>query len=81
MTDAPLVSTLNDPRPPADICRANGWGPGARLIGDEGYGPEIIEITGLGERLLLAKSVSRKGRAVDGREGTWSLQFRDWRPA
>lgn len=23
----------------ASTCRANGWGVGTRLVGDEGYGP------------------------------------------
>lgn len=62
----------------ADTCRANGWGPGTRLVGDEGYGPTVIEITAVGESKILAKSISYNGVDGGGREGTWVLYCRDW---
>lgn len=63
----------------AEICRKNGWAVGTRLVGDEGYGPSVIEITGIGEKALLAKMVSHNGEAVDHpREGLWTLSCRDW---
>jgi hypothetical protein len=64
----------------AERCRRNGWGPGTRLIGDEGYGPSVIEITAVGEHQILARRVVRDGEAVNDRETTWTLAHRDWRP-
>ena len=66
---------------PADACRRNGWGPGTRLVGDEGYGPTVIEITAVGERMILAKTISHDGKPQPGRENSWTLDCRDWRPA
>lgn len=63
-----------------DKCRRNGWKVGTRLVGDEGYGPTVIEITAIGESTLLAKTISHNG--VDERnprESTWTLEFREWR--
>ena len=58
----------------ADYCRRMGWGIGARIVGDEGYGPTIITITAVGQEDILAKA--------DGRdENTWTLEHRDWQLA
>jgi hypothetical protein len=62
----------------AELCRSNGWTVGTRLVGDEGYGPTVIQITAIGESVLLAKAVSQDGRSVSGRELTWTLACRDW---
>lgn len=70
------ATTLNDPRDAAAICRARGWGAGTRLVGDEGCGPTVIEITAVGERLVLAREVTHKRYS---RETTWCLDCRDWR--
>ncbi len=59
----------------ADLCRARGWRVGTQLEGDEGYGPTVIEITAIGERKVLAKTISPKARE----EKSWSLSRRDWR--
>lgn len=59
---------------PADTCRENGWIVGTRLVGDEGRGPETIEITAIGESRILAKRVL----PTEGRETTWTLDVRDW---
>lgn len=73
-------STLNDWREPAVICRERGWGPGTRLVGDEGAGPTVIEITAVGERGIFAKTISHAGREhKHPREGNWTLGCRDWK--
>jgi hypothetical protein len=63
----------------AEFCRRHGLTPGTRLVGDEGYGPTVIEITALGERKVLAKTISHNGRSpIDPVEGSWTLSCRDW---
>lgn len=64
----------------AELCRVNGWGPGTRLVGDEGYGPTVIEITGLGRESILAEVLSHNGEPSRGHENAWTLEHRDWRP-
>ena len=59
-------------------CRSNGWGVGTRLVGDEGYGPTVIEITAIGESHLLAKLLSHNGKPRSGDESTWTLECREW---
>lgn len=59
----------------AETCRRNGWTVGTRLVGDEGYGPTTIEITAIGERVLLAKMISPTRQS----ESTWTLAYRDWK--
>lgn len=61
-------------RKDAEVCRRNGWTVGTRLVGDEGYGPTVIEITAIGEELLLAKTLSPVARS----ETAWTLSCRDW---
>jgi len=60
----------------AELCRGQGWGPGTRIVGDEGYGPCVIEITAVGEWSILAKCVDPHR---EEREGSWTLAHRDWR--
>lgn len=63
----------------ADLCRKNGWGPGTRLVGNEGYGDTVIEITAVGERGILAKRISHDGEPSRSElETSWTLQCRDW---
>ena len=62
----------------AEICRERGWVVGTRLVGDEGNGPTIIEITAVGEREILAKPISHNGIPDRAGEGIWSLSYRDW---
>lgn len=71
-----MEGTLNSKLAPAEICRRNGWGPGTRLVGDEGYGPLTIEITAVGQRSILARVVSDSS----GVETMWHLELRDWKP-
>ena len=63
----------------ADTARTNGWTVGTRLVGDEGYGPTIIEITAIGEREVLAKRISHNGATVARRETLWTFSCRDWK--
>ena len=80
MQDRTVRSTLGDYREPAAICRERGWTVGTQLVGDEGDGPTVIEITAIGEKLILAKALSRNGRRTPYRgEGTWALDCRDWK--
>lgn len=66
----------------AETCRKNGWTVGTRLVGDEGYGPTVIEITAVGEKCILAKAISHRGKPTkEPREASWTLTCRDWSPA
>lgn len=62
-------------------CRRNGWTIGTRLVGDEGYGPTVIQITAIGESHILAREISHNGKPSDGYEGSWTLSERDWKLA
>lgn len=63
----------------ADTCRANGWTVGTRLVGDEGYGPTVIEITAIGERNIMAKEISHNYHmAKYSDERSWTLSCREW---
>jgi hypothetical protein len=64
----------------AETCALNGWTVGTQLVGDEGFGPTRIEITAIGERCVLAKTVVHeidKGWARPY-ERMWSLDSREW---
>lgn len=73
------VSTLNSRLSSAELCRLNGWGPGTRLVGDEGYGPTVIEITAIGKCSILAKMISHNGESQEIVENCWGLDCRDWK--
>lgn len=78
-----MIPTLNNHKmSPAAICRANGWGVGTRLVGDEGHGPEVIEISAMGREAIMAFSISLHGEPADtwSRESSWVLSCRDWKP-
>lgn len=73
-------STLGDYREPATICRERGWTVGTQIVGDEGHGPTVIEITAIGEKRILAKTLSHNGRRTPYREeAMWTLDCRDWK--
>ena len=75
-----MTPTQNSPLPAAEICRRNDWEPGARLVGDEGYGPTVIEITAVGVETILARCISHNGTPCCGAgEQMWHLDCRDWR--
>lgn len=59
-------------------CRENGWGPGTRLVGDEGYGSTVIELRYVSPECIVAKHLSHKGKPDVQRESLWTLRCRDW---
>jgi hypothetical protein len=63
----------------AEVCRANGWGPGTRLVGNEGYGPTVMIITAIGESVILGRGLSHDGKTRDDSEHCWTLSCRDWK--
>jgi len=70
----------------AEKCRANGWGPGVVLYGDEGGVVGVIRLTGVGDAQVLARDVAHRKRggewrAGDGDESHWKLRGEYWRPA
>lgn len=66
----------------ADKCRRNGWKAGTRLVGDEGYGPTVIELTAVGRESILAVTISHNGVPDENdRENSWTLSCRDWKEA
>lgn len=76
-----METTLKSTLSSAALCRRNGWEPGTLLIGDEGYGPTVIEITAVGQDGILAIARSNAGRLTLGSESPWTLSYRDWKPA
>jgi hypothetical protein len=62
----------------AEECRQRGFEVGDRLVGDEGYGPTVIELTAVGERAILAKRISHAGKPCCLDETMWTLSCRDW---
>lgn len=63
----------------ADICRKLGWTEGTQIVGDEGYGPTVWEITALRPTgNLLAKQISHNGKPVRDTEHFCTLSCRDW---
>ena len=76
-----MASTRHDNRHAADICRERGWSVGTCLAGDAGFGPTVIQITTLGDKVMLAKIVSHGCMSVVYHDAqAWSLSLRDWRP-
>lgn len=66
----------------SETCRLNGWNVGTVLVGDEGYGPEKIKITAIGESSMLARRIeNQRGEQVEDSEGTWTLSYREWKSA
>jgi hypothetical protein len=56
----------------------NGWGIGDILEGDEGYGPDRIKITAIGEQRFLCRwDYDCKGIFRD-ESGNTTLQGREW---
>lgn len=62
----------------ADTARTNGWTVGTRLVGDEGYGPTVIELTAIGRDQVLAVMISHNGKPQTECEGSWTFRCRDW---
>ena len=79
MTDTTPAEGTEGHARTADDCRRLGWLPGTRLAGDEGYGETVIEITALGEQMIIAVRLTERGEPVQRIETTWTLDARDWR--
>lgn len=64
----------------AGICRLHGWEVGTQLVGDEGYGPTVIQLTAIGEKSILAKQIMHNGKSSSGSDydSLWTLHCRDW---
>lgn len=76
-----MMATKTDDMPikvdDATCCRKNGWTTGDILEGDEGFGPERIVITAIGQASILARLIDRDGNLHD--ESLWTLRYRQWR--
>ena len=70
-----IIDTLNNPEYPAEICRLNGWTVGTKLVGNEGYGDFVIEITAIGEEKILCKWARKSGGFY---EESSTLACREW---
>lgn len=77
--EPPPYTTLGDHRPPAWVCREQGWKIGTCLHGDEGHGVTVIRITAIGENAILARPLLHDDQPVDEDEGMWVLDGRDWK--
>lgn len=55
----------------AELCRRNGWHPGTVLRGMECGRYDVIQITAVGDRDILAK-------ILGGQEQHWTLCCREW---
>jgi hypothetical protein len=64
----------------AEECRDRGFKVGDKLVGDEGYGPTVIQLDYVGRTRILATEISHNGepRPTATQEDTWSLMCRDW---
>lgn len=63
----------------ADTCRANGWGVGTCLAGEELGVTTVIVVTAVGEEAILARAIFHADAPTDSRETSWTLRYRDWR--
>jgi hypothetical protein len=66
-------------RSDAETCALNGWAVGQVLVGDEGYGPNTIQLTAIGERFVLAKLITGSITNV-GSEFLW-MSTAEWAAA
>lgn len=76
--DCQVIKPLNGD---ALKCKKNNWKVGDKLIGNEGYGDTIIQITAIGESHILAKELSHNGKKTLREESHWTLSCREWRKA
>lgn len=66
----------------AEECRDRGFKVGDLLVGDEGYGPTVIRLDFIGQKRILATTISHDGKPPSYRdcEENWTLSCRDWEP-
>lgn len=71
-----MTSTRHDHRKAAE---KHDWTVGTRLVGDAGYGPTIIQISALCDKVMLARIISHGCRTVGYHDAqAWTLSLRDW---
>ena len=63
----------------SETLKLNGWGVGDVLEGDEGYGPDRIKITAIGEELFLCKWDYKCTGNYGKESGNTRLSFRNWK--
>jgi hypothetical protein len=63
----------------ASICRERGWVAGDVLEGAEDNCVDRIRLDYVGQRLIVATHLTRRGKPYDGGESTWTLLHRDWK--
>lgn len=56
----------------------NGWGVGDILEGDEGYGPDRIKITAVGQERFLCRWKYRNREEWESESGNTTLTCREW---
>ena len=79
MTEERHVSTRDRPVVRSRALSGEWVGSGTRLVGDEGYGPTVIEITAVGDKRILARGLSHNGEPTRSPyEGSWVLYCREW---
>lgn len=88
----PAVPTKGSRLTAAELCRANGWGPGTRLVGEETassgwWCQTVIEVTAVGRAGVFAARLAQRSGTPgcsrwqrDAGENSWSLSDREWRP-
>lgn len=74
-----MISTLNSRLTDAELCHENAWQVGTMLTGSEGYGPETIIITAIGEVNILARRLGTPMDKLRNDETNWTLKHRNWR--
>lgn len=85
-----MAETSTKPTGDAAICHAKGWTGGTKLVGTESgerwSTTTTIQITAIGERSVLAKTLSNVIRSTGkedrstgpAAEALWTLGLRDW---
>lgn len=63
----------------AQICRDRGWAVDDILEGTNEHFTERMRITAIGEQFVLGKTMSRDGQPIEGLEGSWDFNLRNWR--
>jgi hypothetical protein len=61
-----------------DLCRANCWAAGDKLIGEDGYGTILVELTGVSADGISARVVARNGVAIHPPQPLDTLTGRSW---
>jgi len=63
----------------AETLKLNGWGIGDVLEGDEGYGPDRIKITAIGNDIFLCLWDYKSTGVYNKESGNTTLRCREWK--